>query len=133
MDVCRMDSPDQSGLNTTASRAVNSHQTCRSFTNMKEASWKWAGEVKFQLRKGKAPRKHSLHGKKQPRFYWSCSSTVIKDATPLTPIAHERDSIFKCKQHAIHDPRGPAKYNYTKPVIVHISLANNILHKLVTY
>jgi len=74
-----------------------------------------------------------MHGKKQPWFYLSCSSTVIKDATPLTPIAHERNSIFKCKQHTIHDPRGPANYNYTKSVIVHISLAKNILHQLVTY
>ena len=32
--------------------------------------------------KGKALRKHSLQ---QPRFYWSCSSVVMNDATPLTP------------------------------------------------
>jgi len=36
----------------------------------------------------------------------------MKDATPLTGLAHERSSIFKCKQHTIHDPRGPEKYNY---------------------
>jgi len=35
----------------------------------------------------------------------------MKDATPLTPQAHGRDSIFKCKQHTIHDPRSE-KYNY---------------------
>jgi len=52
-------------------------------------------------------------GKQQPRFYWSCLSVVMKYATPLTPQAHERNSIFKCKQHTIHDPWGPEKYNYT--------------------
>jgi len=42
--------------------------------------------------------------KQQSRFYWSCSSVEMKDVTPLTPLAHERNSIFKCKQHTIHDP-----------------------------
>ena len=38
--------------------------------------------------------------KQQPRFFLiSCSLVVMKDATPLTPPpAHERNSIFKCKQ-----------------------------------
>jgi len=47
--------------------------------------------------------------KQQPRFYWSCLSAVMNDATPLTPLAHERNSIFKCKQHTctLHDPWGP--------------------------
>jgi len=31
---------------------------------------------------------------------------VMKDATPLRPLAHERNSI-KCKPNTIHDPRGP--------------------------
>ena len=39
----------------------------------------------------------------------------MNDATPLTPLAHERNSIFKCKQHThtctLHDPRGPEKYS----------------------
>jgi len=39
----------------------------------------------IKLMKGKALRKHSLHEKQQPRFYWSCSSVVMNDATPLTP------------------------------------------------
>jgi len=38
-------------------------------------------------------------GKQQPLFYWSWSSVVINYATPLTPLVHERNSIFKCKQH----------------------------------
>ena len=42
-------------------------------------------ELVTKLMKGKALRKHSLHEKKHPRFYWSCSSVVIKDATALTP------------------------------------------------
>ena len=37
----------------------------------------------------------------------------MKDATPLTPLAHGQNSIFKCKQHTIHDPCGPEKYDYT--------------------
>ena len=35
------------------------------------------------------------------------------DATPLTPLVHERHSILKCKQHTLHDPWGPEKYDYT--------------------
>jgi len=47
--------------------------------------------------------------KQQPRFYWSCSSLVMNDATPPRPLAHKRSSIFKCKQHTctLHDPWGP--------------------------
>ena len=29
------------------------------------------------------------------------------------PLAHGRDSIYKCQQHTIYDPWGPDKYNYT--------------------
>ena len=31
------------------------------------------------------------------------------------PLAHEQNSIFKCKQHTctLHDPWGPEKYDYT--------------------
>jgi len=49
--------------------------------------------------------------KQQPRFYWSCSSVVMYDATPLTPLAHAQNSIFKCKQQTctLHDPWGPEK------------------------
>jgi len=35
----------------------------------------------------------------------------MKDATPIMPPTHEWNSIFKTKQHRIHDPRGPEKYN----------------------
>ena len=41
--------------------------------------------VKIRPVKGKALRKHSLHGEKQPRFYRSCSSVVIKDSILMTP------------------------------------------------
>ena len=34
-------------------------------------------------------------GKYQPKIYWSCSSTIMKDATKLMPITHERNSIFQ--------------------------------------
>jgi len=38
----------------------------------------------------------------------------MKETIPRTsPLAHERNSIFKCKQHTLHDPWGPEKYNYT--------------------
>jgi len=55
--------------------------------------------------KGKVPRKH-----RKPRLgnsslgFYSCASM---DDTPLTLLALERNSIFKCKQHTTHDPRGP--------------------------
>jgi len=34
----------------------------------------------------------------------------------MTPLAHELNSIFKCKQYTLHSPNGPAK----------IKLHNNI-------
>jgi len=57
----------------------------------------------INLMKGKALRKHSLHEK-------TAASVLLKlfmnDATPLTPLAHERKSISKCEQHTctLHDP-----------------------------
>jgi len=38
-----------------------------------------------ELMKGKYLRKHSLHEKTAASVYWSCSSVVMHDATPLTP------------------------------------------------
>jgi len=36
-------------------------------------------------------------------FLGSCLSVVMKDAIPLTPPAHEWNTLFKCKEHTIHD------------------------------
>jgi len=64
--------------------------------------------------KGKAPRKHSLHG--------NIAASVLlklfisgneKWHTTDAPLAHEQNSIFKCKQDTIHDSWGPEKYNFT--------------------
>jgi len=63
--------------------------------------------------KGKALRKQSLHGKIAAYVLLSCSSVVTKYSTPLHPIAHELNSVFKCLQHTIHDPWGQEKYKYT--------------------
>jgi len=41
--------------------------------------------VVIELRKGKATRKHSMYGKTTALVFLSCSSVVMKDATPLTP------------------------------------------------
>ena len=59
--------------------------------------------------KGKPSGSIACTRKQQPRFYWSCSSVVMNDATPLTPLAHKQNSIFKCKQYTctLHDPWGP--------------------------
>ena len=73
--------------------------------------------------KGKPSGSIACTRKQQPRFYGSCSSVVINDATPLTPPSHwrvhERNSIFKCKQHTctLHDPWGPEKYDYTMYIL----------------
>jgi len=64
--------------------------------------------------KGEALRKNSLDGK-------IAASVLLKlfissnewCHTTNAPLSHERNSIFKCKQHTIHDPWGPEKYNYT--------------------
>jgi len=37
----------------------------------------------------------------------------MKDATITDALANERNSILKCKQHTIHNTRGPENYNYT--------------------
>ena len=46
-------------------------------------------------------------------YYLSCSYVVMKDVTPLTPQALDRDSIFKRKQHTTYDPRRPDTFNFT--------------------
>jgi len=51
-------------------------------------------------------------GKTAASVFLSCSSMVIKDATPLiTPstCAELILIIFKCKQHTSYDPRGQEK------------------------
>ena len=48
--------------------------------------------------KGKPPGSQACVRKKQPRFYWICSSEKIKDATPLSPQAREWNTIFKCQK-----------------------------------
>ena len=69
-----------------------------------------------KLMKGKALRKHSLHEK-------TAASVLLKlfissnewCHTTDAPLAHDRNSIFKCKQHTctVHDPWGPEKYDNT--------------------
>ena len=69
-----------------------------------------------KLMKGKTLRKHSLHEK-------TSASVLLKLFisgnewwhTTDAPLAHEQNSIFKCKQHTctLHDPWGPEKYDYT--------------------
>jgi len=66
--------------------------------------------------KGKALRKHSLHEK-------TAASVLLKLFTSSNEwfhttdalLAHEQNSIFKCKQHTctLHDPWRPEKYDYT--------------------
>ena len=72
--------------------------------------------------------------KQQPRFYWSGSSVVMNDATPLTPLAHEQSSIFKCKQHTctVHDPWGPEKYDYTMSNVKRIVCLTFIIKSSIT-
>ena len=49
--------------------------------------------------------------KKQTRFCWSCSSMVIKDATQMTPLAHEWTTIFKPKLYTIQvHPQGKISF-----------------------
>jgi len=54
----------------------------------------------------------------------------MNDATPLTLLAHERNSIFKYKQHTctLHDPLEPEKYNYTMMLYGIKSHYNNMGH-----
>jgi len=58
---------------------------------------------------------------------------VMKDATPLTPQAYEQNSIFKCKQHTVHDLGGPEKYNITMwySVFQYVNYVANIFGKVI--
>jgi len=69
--------------------------------------------------KGKPSGSIACTRKQQPQFYWSCSSVVMNDATPLTPLAHERNSIFNCEQHTctLHDPWKQARHGRVFPSI----------------
>jgi len=70
----------------------------------------------INLWKGKVLRKHSLHEE-------NSSLSFIEWKMPLNwrPLVHEQNSIFKCKQHTIHDIlkckqhkiHEPEKYKYT--------------------
>jgi len=56
--------------------------------------------------KGKPSGSIACTWKRQSRFYWSCSSVVMNDATPLTPPSAWAELHFHCKQHTctLHDP-----------------------------
>ena len=60
--------------------------------------------VKYNLTENRECPQVTQTSWKKPRFYWSCSWMVMKDATPLTPLEHERNSISKSKriQSMIH-------------------------------
>jgi len=42
----------------------------------------------------------------------------------MTPLAHERNSIFKCKHHTTHYLRGPEEYNCTMMFQMKCVMAN---------
>jgi len=78
----------------------------------------WTRAITLRLSnwwKGKPSGSIACTRKQQPRFYWSCSSVVMNDATPLTPPSAWAELHFKCKQHTctLHDPWEPEKYDYT--------------------
>jgi len=68
--------------------------------------------------KEKALRIHSLHEKTAASVLlkpFISSNEWCHTTDPPPPLAHKRNSIFKCKQHTctLHDPWGPEKYDYT--------------------
>ena len=46
-----------------------------------------------------ALRKQNLHGKIAAEVLLKLFISENEDATPLTPLAHKRNSILICKQH----------------------------------
>jgi len=90
---------------------------CSMDTGVKESGcrmeYRHWGKLNWWKGKGKPPGSITCTRKQQPRFYWSCSSVVMNDVTPLNPLLHERNSMFKSKQHTctLHNPWGPEKYN----------------------
>jgi len=51
----------------------------------RRTAWPGAHSVQLNWWKGKPSGSIACTRKLQPRFYWSCSSVVMNDATPLTP------------------------------------------------
>jgi len=50
--------------------------------------------TKLHWEKGKPLGSIDCMGKQQSRFYWSCSSVVIKDTTPMTPSSAWEELLF---------------------------------------
>jgi len=58
---------------------------------------------------GKAISKQSLHGKTAASVLLKLFISENERCHSTHALAHERDSIFKCKQHTIQYPWGPGK------------------------
>jgi len=46
----------------------------------------------------------NLHSENSSFDFMEAVPMAMKDATPLTPLTHEQNFFFKCKQHTIFDP-----------------------------
>ena len=70
--------------------------------------------MKFNKVNGKDPRNQSLHDEDISLDFIEAVHHINCNERSYTTDASMRMSgtlIFKCKQHSIHDPRGPEKYN----------------------
>jgi len=67
------------GSTTRKATALPLNHCCYSFCNIVPC------KVQLNWWKGKPSGSIACTRKQQPRFYWSCSSVVMNDATPLTP------------------------------------------------
>ena len=56
------------------------------YTSKQTLNWV---QIKYEKKRKISIRLPAM-GKEQPRFYCSCSSTVMKNAIPLKALAHER-------------------------------------------
>jgi len=74
----------------------------------------------IKLMEGIALRKHSLHEKTTASVLLKPFISSNEWCHTTDALAHERNSIFKCKQHTctLHDPWGTEKYDYTTKVHV---------------
>ena len=69
--------------------------------------------MKLLRLKGKVPRKHSMVTVKASVLLKLFISGDERCHTTNTPLAYERNSIFKCKQHSIYDLTDSDKYTFT--------------------
>ena len=81
---------------------------CLCLRKQQITNWCCCMYVKFNWSK-ESPQKPYPAWENSNQFYWSCSSVVMNDDTPLTTPSAWAELYFQSKQHIINDPWRPEK------------------------